>query len=285
MSILIPIDYLITWIYDLLMKVRTVPIYPEPALLLINEQNGLSAKRYIVVSDLHLGFENTLDTRGIFIDSNLYLTETINELVRLIHSYKPEAVILLGDLKSTVGHINKDEWKNVPYFLDVISRYIDIYFIPGNHDANIRFLIPDYVNVFSMNGMLLNDTLLLHGHTMPSNARLSTVKRIIMGHIHPVFLKQGSVLSGQRVWLYFKAKKWALSPMNMTSVSQDDELVEIVVIPAFNRYLYALSRKQFKKSISPIINRILLKNAVEEAYITTLDGSLIGDINSLHNVV
>jgi hypothetical protein len=57
------------------------------------------------------------------------------------------------------------------------------------------------------------------------------------------------------------------------------------VIPAFNRYLYALSKKQFKKSISPIINRILLKNAVEEAYITTLDGSLIGDINSLHNVV
>jgi metallophosphoesterase superfamily enzyme len=146
-------------------------------------------------------------------------------------------------------------------------------------------LIPDYINVFSMNGMLLNDTLLLHGHTMPSDARLSTVKRIIMGHIHPVFLKQGSVLSGQRVWLYFKAKKWALSPMNMTSVSQDNELVEIVVIPAFNRYLYALSKKQFKKSISPIINRILLKNAVEEAYITTLDGSLIGDINSLHNVV
>ena len=267
------------------MKVRIIPIYPEPALLLIEEHDGLSAKRYIVVSDLHLGFENTLDTRGIFIDSNLYLTEIIDELVRLIHSYKPEAVILLGDLKSTVGHINRDEWKKVPYFLHVISNYTDLYFIPGNHDANIRFLIPDYINVFSINGMLLEDTLLLHGHTMPSNARLSAVKRIIMGHIHPVFLKQGSVLSGQRVWLYFKVKKWALSRRNMTHVPENNELVEIVVIPAFNKYLYALSKKQFKKSISPIINRVLLKDAIEEAYITTLDGSLIGDINSLHNVV
>ena len=94
----------------------------------------------------------------------------------------------------------------------MISNYTDIYFIPGNHDANIRFLIPDNINVFSMNGMLLADTLLLHGHTMPSNARLSAVKRIIMGHIHPVFLKQGSVLSGQRVWLRFQGKKMCIKP-------------------------------------------------------------------------
>ena len=175
--------------------------------------------------------------------------------------------------------------KKLPYFLDVISNHTDIYFIPGNHDANIRFLIPDNVNVFSMNGMLLADTLLLHGHTMPSNARLSAVKRIIMGHLHPVFLKQGNILSGQRVWLHFKVKKSALSRMNMTRVSQNNDLVEIVVIPAFNKYLYALSKKQSKKSISPIINRVLLNDAIKEVYITTLDGSLIGDIDSLHNVI
>jgi len=266
------------------MKISTIPLYPEPALLLIKEQEGF-AKRYIVISDLHLGFENSLDTRGVFIDSNLYLIETIDNLVRLIKVNEPEAVILLGDLKSSVGFINRDEWNKVPYFLNAISKYTDIYFIPGNHDANISLLIPDQVNLFSMNGMLFEEILLLHGHTMPSRTRLRTVKRIIMGHIHPVFLKQGSVLNGHRVWIYLKAKKMALSGMDMKRASQANDLVEIVVIPAFNRYLYALSRKKFKKSISPIINRLLLKNAIKEAYITTLDGALIGDISSIHNVV
>lgn len=271
--------------YNLFVKIRILPLYPEPALLLIEGQDGLSARRYIVVSDLHLGFEGTLDARGIFIDSNQYLTEIIDRLVRLLQSYKPEALILLGDLKSTVRSINRDEWKKVPYFLETISHYADIYFIPGNHDANIRFLIPDHVNTISMNGMILQGTLLLHGHTMPSIARLSSINRIIMGHIHPIFIKQGSILNGQRVWLHFKARKLGLISMNKKSLFQPDAYIEIVVIPAFNKYLYALSRRQFKKSISPIINRVLMNDAIEEAYITTLDGSLIGDINSIHNVL
>lgn len=267
------------------MKIRILPLYPEPALLLIEEQNDLPARRYIVVSDLHLGFESTLDTKGIFIDSNLYVTEIISQIVQLIQSHKPEAVVLLGDLKSTVGSISRDEWNKVPYFLKTISNYVDIYFIPGNHDANIRFLMPDTVNVFGMSGMLLNSTLLLHGHSMPSMARLSHVKRIIMGHIHPVFLKQGSLLNGQRVWLHFKVKKEGLISRNIKHAFQTSDLVEIVVIPAFNKYLYAISKKQYKKSISPIISRVIKQNAIEEAYITTLDGSLIGDINSINDVL
>ncbi|MGB0026609.1 MAG: hypothetical protein WBP64_07190 [Nitrososphaeraceae archaeon] len=71
------------------MKIRILPLYPEPALLLIEEQNDLPARRYIVVSDLHLGFESTLDTKGIFIDSKLYVTEIISQIVKLIQSHKP----------------------------------------------------------------------------------------------------------------------------------------------------------------------------------------------------
>lgn len=271
--------------YNLFVKIRILPLYPEPALLLIEGHDGPSVRRYIVVSDLHLGFESTLEAKGISIDSNMYLEEIINGLVRLIESYKPEALILLGDLKSTVGSINRDEWKRVPYFLKAISNYVDICFIPGNHDSNIRFLIPDNINSFGINGMLLQGTLLLHGHTMPSVTRLSTVNRIVMGHIHPVFLKQGSVLNGQRVWLHFKVKKEGLISRNAKHLSHHADYVEIIVIPAFNKYLYALSKRQYNKSISPIINRALRKDAIEEAYITTLDGSLIGDINSIHNVL
>jgi hypothetical protein len=266
------------------MTISVIPLYPEPALLLTEEKNGLT-KRYIVVSDLHLGFENSLDTRGVFVDSNLYLIETIDALLHLIRVHEPEALIILGDLKSSVGYVNRDEWNNVPYLLNSLLKYTEIYFIPGNHDSNIRFLLPDKVNLFSIHGMLLEDTLLLHGHTMPSPSRLKSVKRIIMGHIHPVFLKQGSVLSGHRVWLHLRVKMTALSDIRLKLPTQSNELFEIVVIPAFNKYLYALSRKQFKKSISPIVHRSLLENSIIEAYIITLDGSLIGDISSISDVL
>jgi metallophosphoesterase superfamily enzyme len=106
-----------------------------------------------------------------------------------------------------------------------------------------------------------------------------------MGHIHPVFLKQGSLLNGQRVWLHFKVKKEGLISRNIKHAFQTSDLVEIVVIPSFNKYLYAISKKQYKKSISPIISRVIKQNAIEEAYITTLDGSLIGDINSINDVL
>src|SRR5215467_9954348 len=271
-------------ICHIVMTISVIPLYPEPALLLTEEKNGLT-KRYIVVSDLHLGFENSLDTRGVFIDSNLYLIETIDALLHLIRAHEPEALIILGDLKSSVGYVNRDEWNNVPYLLNSLLKYTEIYFIPGNHDSNIRFLLPDKVNLFSIHGMLLEDTLLLHGHTMPSPSRLKSVKRIIMGHIHPVFLKQGSVLSGHRVWLHLRVKMTALSDIRLKLPTQSNKLFEIVVIPAFNKYLYALSRKQFKKSISPIVHRSLLENSIIEAYIITLDGSLIGDISSISDVL
>jgi metallophosphoesterase superfamily enzyme len=120
---------------------------------------------------------------------------------------------------------------------------------------------------------------------MPSPSRLKSVRRIIMGHIHPVFLKQGSVLSGHRVWLHLKVKMTALRDSRLKLPTQSNGLFEIVVIPAFNKYLYALSRKQFKKSISPIVHRSLLENSIIEAYIITLDGSLIGDISSIRDVL
>jgi hypothetical protein len=77
----------------------------------------------------------------------------------------------------------------------------------------------------------------------------------------------------------------ALSNIRLKLPTQSNEFFEIVVIPAFNKYLYALSRKQFKKSISPIVHRSILENSIIEAYIITLDGSLIGDIGSISDVL
>ncbi len=245
------------------------------AALLIDEHR--KRQRYMAISDLHLGFEYEISIRGISIDEQEFFEEMTTELYDLIKSNQIDAVILLGDLKSTIRSISKYEWHIIPQFLKYISEITDIYLIPGNHDSNIRFLMPDNINIMSIKGMVLDDTLLIHGHTMPTVAK-ANIKRIVMGHVHPVFLRPNSVINGQRIWIYLKIIKSAIFPG-----TQGD--LDIVIVPAFNRYLYAINERHYTKSVSPIIAKAIKSNAVKQSMLVSLDGSIVGDIGSLLKII
>jgi uncharacterized protein len=231
----------------------------------------------MVISDLHIGFESYIYSRGITFDEEIFFDEIIRELSDLIKSNRVDSVILLGDLKSTVGAISKQEWHKIPQFLKLLSEITDIYLVPGNHDSNIRFLMPENVNIISSKGMVLDDTLLVHGHTIPTIAR-SYIKKIVMGHIHPVFLRHNSVINGQRVWIYLKIIKDVIFPKTQGTL-------DLVIVPAFNRYLYAINERRYTKSISPIIAKAIKSNAVQQALVVSLDGSIVGDIETLLKII
>ena len=245
------------------------PLYPHPALLLEEERTKIK-RAYLVVSDLHLGFEAKLNLRGVMVDSKYSINMMLEELRELIKATQLDGVILLGDVKSTIRSISKQEWNEVPEFFRTLSEYANIYLIPGNHDTNIRFLIPQNVNIMSVKGMVLEETLLVHGHAMPSSAR-ATIKRIVMGHIHPVFSRGNSVLNGRRIWLYLKVKREKIFPGT-------EGTLDIVIVPSFNKEVSPMVvHKGDAKSISPIINRALECNAIKKALVVTLDGSLVAD--------
>lgn len=247
------------------MKIR--PLHPHAALLL--EDN----KKYVAVSDLHIGLEAELMSKGILMPS--LMSDMTGELLSLIESEHADGVVLLGDIKHTVGTISKQEWDDIPAFLKQLSAKAEVYLVPGNHDGNIRHLVPVNVNVISSMGMTLGDTLLVHGHSMPSELR-SHVCRIVMGHVHPVFLKEESVVNGERVWIYMQTQKKALF--------SDEGLVEILVVPSFNPHLYATKEKNFHKSISPIIRRVM-QHGVDKCIVATLDGSVVGDATALSHIL
>ncbi|KAG0510858.1 MAG: hypothetical protein NPMRD1_720001 [Nitrosopumilales archaeon] len=151
---------------------------------------------------------------------------------------------------------------------------VDTILIPGNHDANIQKLVPDGISLVSSVGMVLENILLTHGHTMPSE-NFSHVEKIIMGHVHPVFFQEDSVLNGQRVWVSIKTEKKQIFP----SVSGE---LEIIIVPSFNKYFYATQKKFYKKSISPILEKIKKYSSVK---IVTLDGTIIGDESIINQVL
>ena len=122
--------------------------------------------------------------------------------------------------------------------------------------------------------MVEENILFTHGHVMPSE-NFSHVDKIIMGHLHPVFFQEGSIINGQRVWVSIKTEKENIFP------NKTGEL-EITIMPSFNRYFYATHRRQYRKSISPIINRI---KTISKAKIITLDGIIIGNESNIDQVI
>ena len=240
----------------------------EPALIVEGE------KKYIVITDLHIGFESEFVSNKIEIGKNSSINETINRIKKLILLEKPESVILLGDTKSSIRRISNAEWKDVPYFFEEIKKYAELIVVPGNHDANIQQLIPNDITVTNSIGFVIDDTLLTHGHTLPTD-NFANVKKIIMGHIHPVFFDENSLLNGRRVWISLKTKKEQIFP------SSSDEL-EITIVPSFNPYFYSTKKRFYKKSISPIIDKL---KQITEARIVTLDGTIIGNESMLEDLI
>ena len=244
-------------------------IVPGKPALLIEGQ-----KKYLVVTDLHIGFESGFTSKEIFLGKNTTINETIDELLEIIDSEKPDSVVLLGDVKSSIKSISKIEWNDVPLFFEKIKTKCDVILIPGNHDANIQRLVPEDVSLISSSGMVEDNILFTHGHTMPSE-NFAHVKKIIMGHTHPVFFQEESIVNGQRVWISIKADKGQIFP------SQSGE-IEIIIVPSFNKYFYATNKKKYKKSISPIIEKL---KKISSAKIVTLDGTIIGDETILNQVL
>ncbi|HXG06007.1 MAG TPA: metallophosphoesterase [Nitrososphaera sp.] len=251
------------------MKVR--PLYPHAALLVEDD------RRYIVVTDLHIGLEAELINKGISMPS--IVPSMADQLLQLVEREQADAIVLLGDVKHSVSSISKQEWDEIPVFFRRLVAKADVYVVPGNHDGNIRHLLPPNVISVSVKGMTIGgDTLLVHGHSMPSDVR-SNVTRIIMGHVHPVFVKRGSTVNGERVWIYMQARRTALFPS-----TAEEGTIEIIVVPSFNPHLYVSGDHYYKKSISPIITRVI-QSGVDRCVVATLDGSVVGDVAMLQNIL
>ena len=249
--------------------VKTRIVESEPVMIMMEEK-----RKYLLLADLHIGFESAFSENKIFLGSNSSIKQITTNVKQLIQSEDADSVILLGDVKASIKQISRNEWNDVPYFFSEIKKMSEIILIPGNHDANIDKLVSDEISMISSKGLVIGDVLLTHGHTMPSE-NFSAVNRIIMGHIHPVFFQEDSLVNGQRVWISLKTKKELIFP------SAKGE-IEIMVVPSFNPYFYTTQKRYYKKSISPIIEKIKNKSI---AKIITLDGTIIGNESQLPDLL
>ncbi len=253
----------------MLAKVRLRLLHPYPALLI-----EYSGRRYLTVADLHIGFEERFKASGVRLKASAQ--SMVDALSEICLSQDVDEIVLLGDVKFNIGCVSALERREVPLFLEQASRLAKTTIIAGNHDGSISSLLPRGVMLYPELYMLVGDTVLMHGHTLlPSG--LKGVSKVVMGHIHPTYMRKGSVLSGRHVWLLLKVKRCVFWRGRRG-------LLDLYVLPPFNRELsLSLFSLRGGRIISPIIRRAV--KGVYDALLLTGEGDIIGGVDDLGHVI
>ena len=138
----------------------------------------LKKEKILVISDLHLGYEEALNRQGILMP-RFQFEEIIKKLKTILEKINPEKIIINGDLKHEFGTISKTEWSQTIQLIDFFKNK-EIILIKGNHD-NILGPIANKKNVKLLQEYNVGDILFTHGDKIPKELN----KTIIIGHEHP----------------------------------------------------------------------------------------------------
>ena len=264
------------------MASRCVPIYPYPILLV----EASDRRKFLTISDIHIGCEDRIRRAGVLIDAKDNVRDLVETLMAVQLKTEINNLIILGDLKSSTNVISRSEWDNVPYFIRSLMDKFTVYIVPGNHDGNLNQLLPTEINLMLAKGMQVDDILFIHGHTVP---RITpNLRKIIAGHLHPILIKEGNIISGKKVWV-----KILLTNTETNRTNNTVRKIEIILLPHFNDLLdffYRTSKRKnvlTKKSKLPFLDNMLNKHnwKIENAFVYTLDGSLVGTMEDLDSML
>jgi putative SbcD/Mre11-related phosphoesterase len=276
-----------------------IPLSPHPAALIKTQKT-----RVMVIADLHIGWEMALSKKGIHVPTQT--PKLLGKLVSLVSSYKPERLVILGDVKHTVATAEMGEWHDVPDFFDKLRKLVqDICIIRGNHDGNLEPLLPENIQLLPATGMAIGGVGFFHGHQWPSPSLLKC-RTLVMGHVHPVvsFRDPAGFRISRQIWVRANCDKTKLTRVLLQKrkikIENSPEetllryykikpkVVQLFIMPSFNDFLGGrpLNERRLRANANTekIVGPVLRSEAVDlqnaETYL--LDGIFLGTLNQLN---
>lgn len=276
-------------------------LMPQPAALVKTEKT-----RTLLISDPHIGWEMELQQKGIHVPSQT--NKLLTKLVAVLTEVKPDALVVLGDVKYTVMKSEFGEWRDVPEFFKQLQPYVSkISIVRGNHDANLEPLLPENVTMLPATGAVIGDVGVFHGHKWPSPELLGC-KTLVMGHLHPVvaFRDPTGLKMNRQVWMRADIDSEALAKVLLRKANiKIKETVdatlkehfniklktsELYIMPSFNDFLGGrpINETRPKKELGAeaLIGPVLRSEAVDvdDSELYLLDGTYLGTLNQLRNL-
>jgi hypothetical protein len=202
---------------------------------------GLYVDKTLILSDIHIGYDEALNKQGILIPRLQFkdMIDNLDRIFLLLKGKRIEKIIINGDLKHEFGKISETEWRHTLRLLDYLGNKCEkIVLIKGNHDT-ILGPVAKKRNVELKDYEIVGDKILLHGDKLPDEKsteliRKEKIKTIVIGHEHPaITLKDGPRTERYKCFLLgkWKRKNLVVLPSFSPVVEGTDILKEKLLSP------------------------------------------------------
>lgn len=240
----------------------------------------LEGKKTLVIGDLHIGFEESLNYSGILV-GRTFLKDMKKDLKKIFDGEKEigrkiERVVLLGDLKHNFSGNNRQEWRDIfellKFFYDVGGEEIDLRVLRGNHDNYLKTIIGNFNKEFGKKinvkmNFRLDSVGFVHGDCVVDDIKDKGVRMIVMGHGHPaVHFREGIKVERYKCFLEgnWKGKK-------------------IVIVPSYSDYSAGVDVRE--ESFSKLMKEWNFRLKEFDIKIFTVEENKVLDFGKIKNLV
>jgi putative SbcD/Mre11-related phosphoesterase len=137
----------------------------------------LLRSRTLVLGDLHLGIEASLELEGMQLP-RAQAREMRRRIDEIAGANPPKRIVVLGDLKHEFSRNLEQEWSQVRDMLEHLGSLADLTVVRGNHD-NYLATITSRLGLDLVDGTVIDGVHLAHGHMADPG------RPLIQGHEHP----------------------------------------------------------------------------------------------------
>ncbi len=154
----------------------------------------------LVVTDIHLGFEEDMASKGIFLP-RVQLRKSIEIIDRAQNKTKALQLIIAGDVKHHFEKLGRREVRDLKeFFKYVLKRFEKVIVVRGNHDT-FMYSFSRKLDIELYDKLWLDNILIVHGHRELD--RNDSFDILIMGHEHPsISLKDPITSYGIKIQCY-----------------------------------------------------------------------------------
>lgn len=221
-------------------------------------------ERLIVVGDLHIGRDISLKKSGVHIANAT--DRLLESLILLYKKEKAKGIVLLGDVKESIGYPPKEEYQELARFFYGL-RGIDVTIAKGNHDAQIENIVSRLqADARVVKELLLEKVALMHGNALPSSEAMKK-NCIVTAHSHPAVSLNGRY---EKAWIVARIGR---PPKRYKGFNRKAMLV---VMPAFNELITGSDPSGLSRFAPQFRNKIF---DLRSAKIYGLDNKLLGKVS------
>ena len=224
---------------------------------------GLLIDRTLIISDLHIGYEQALNREGIMVPRFQY-KKILERLQEIIKSFDIGRIVVNGDIKHEFGRITRQEWDEaLDFILFLKNNFDDIVLLKGNHDNFTKF-IADKTNLKVYETYSIGDYIIMHGDKIPDGLMNRDESTIIIGHEHPcIGIRNGERF--EKIKCYLKGSYKAKN---------------LIIMPSFN-FVSEGSDILHEKSLSPFLK----KRSIDEFEVYGVENFEVLDFGRIKDIL